>query len=161
MKATRYLALSGIIAALYVVLTISFAPISYGAVQFRISEALTVLPFIFPPAIPGLTIGCVISNIYSPMIWDIIIGSSATLVAAVITYYMGRSKLQWMKFIAPMPAVIVNAIVVGAELTYLMAIGNTLIYNILMVGLGELVVCYVLGLPLLLGVQRVYKMGKV
>ena len=85
MTRTKYLTHAAIIAAVYVVLTIIFAPISYGQVQVRISEALTVLPYFTPAAIPGLFIGCIIANIYGGAgIIDIIFGSLATLFAAFL-----------------------------------------------------------------------------
>ena len=91
---TKNLCLSALIAALYAALTLAFQPISYGAVQFRISEALTLLPVLFPQAVPGLTLGCLISNLFNPMgatVYDVVFGTLATLIAAVITWRMRAS----------------------------------------------------------------------
>ena len=147
----KYLARAGVIAALYVVLTYlaGLMNLAYGPVQFRFSEALTVLPFLFPEAVPGLFVGCVVSNLLSPYgALDLVVGSLATLVAAVGTRRCRRRVL------APMPPVVSNAVLVGAMLAWYEAGASAgflpaFAYNALTVGLGELVVCYVLGLPLL------------
>ena len=102
---TRCLARAGIIAALYVVLTYlaGLMNLAYGPVQFRFSEALTVLPFLFPEAIPGLFVGCIVSNLISPYgVLDLVVGSAATLLAAVWTAKCGK------RWFAPMPPVIMN-----------------------------------------------------
>ena len=88
---TRRLARAGIIAALYALLTIFLQPFSFGIWQFRASEALTVLPAIFPEAIPALFVGCLIANIVGNGIWDIFIGSFATLIAATLTYITAKA----------------------------------------------------------------------
>ena len=161
MKKTRFLTQSAIIAAIYATLTLVFAPISYGPVQFRISEALTILPFFTPVAIPGLAIGCVIANFGSGYgIIDIVFGSFATLIAAFTTYSL--RKISFGKFLAPLPPVIINALVVGAVIAYTMngdlfnwsIFYNNFKINAVMVGSGELVACYLLGFPLLLVLNR-------
>ena len=86
----KVLCRAGVIAALYVALNYLLQPFSFGILQFRVSEALTVLPLLFPEAIPALFVGCVISNLIGNGIYDIIIGSLATLIAAVGTYLTGR-----------------------------------------------------------------------
>lgn len=143
---TRSLCLSALIAALYAALTLAFQPISYGAVQFRIAECMTLLPAAFPQAIPGLALGCLISNLFSPLgatVYDVVFGSLATLVAAVLTYRM-RGSL-WLR---ALPPVLVNAVVVGLVLTYAYGI-DMLWMNMLTVGLGQAVVCYALGVPMM------------
>ncbi len=148
---TRYLTRAAVIAAIYVALTYvaGLMNLAYGPVQFRFSEALTVLPFVFPEAIPGLFIGCVVSNLISPYgVLDLVVGSCATLVAAVWTAKCGRRAF------APMPPVIANALMVGAMIAWYEAgfgagFPAAFLYNAATVGLGELVVCYALGLPLL------------
>lgn len=144
----RFTVQAGLIGALYAVLTIAFAPISYGQIQVRISEALTILPFFTPAAIPGLFVGCLIANIYGglgPV--DIIFGSLATLIAALMTYFIRKYK-----YIAPLPAVIINGIVVGIILNVVYDL--PLIPSMLWVALGEAIACYGLGLPLLLSLQK-------
>lgn len=137
----RYMAEAGVIAAVYFVLTVAVAPISYGNIQMRISEALCVLPFFTPAAIPGLFIGCLLANILSPLgIFDIVFGSLATLLAAFLTY---KIKSKWF---LPLPSVVVNAFVVGALLYFLA--GLPFLLSVLYVGAGQAIACYALGMPL-------------
>lgn len=148
---TRRLCLSAIIAALYAGLTLGFQAISYGAIQFRVSEAMTLLPVLFPEAIPGLTVGCLISNLFNPMgatIYDIVFGTLATLMAAVLTWRM-RTKL-WLR---ALPPVLCNTVIIGLVLTYAYGI-DILWMNMLTVGLGEAAVCYALGIPLIKLLQK-------
>ena len=143
---TRSLCLSAIIAALYAALTLGFQAISYGAVQFRVSEAMTLLPVLFPEAIPGLTVGCLLSNLFNPMgatVYDVVFGTLATLMAAVLT-----NRIRGSLWIRALPPVICNAVIVGLVLTYAYGI-DILWMNMFTVGLGEAVVCYVLGVPMI------------
>ncbi|MBQ2178014.1 MAG: QueT transporter family protein [Oscillospiraceae bacterium] len=147
----KYLARAAIIAAIYVILTYlaGIWNLAYGPVQFRFSEALTVLPFLMPEAIPGLFVGCIVSNLLSPYgLLDLIVGSLATLIAAVCT---ARCR---SRYLAPLPPVLSNAILVGAMIAWYEAgfgpgFPAAFAYNALTVGAGEAVVCYVLGLPLI------------
>jgi len=137
---------AGIIAALYFVLTIAVAPLSYGQlgmIQIRVSEALCVLPFFTPAAIPGLFVGCVLANLFSFLgVVDVIFGSLATLAAASITYFI---KSKWL---LPLPTVIVNAVAIGALLHFFYFTDMPLWIPIAYVGAGEAVACYALGMPL-------------
>lgn len=104
----RSLALSGLVAALYAVTTILFAPISYGYIQVRISEALTVLPFLFPQAVFGLFVGCLFANLFGGFgILDVVLGSGATLLAGIISSAMPNV------YLAALPPVLVNMVIVG------------------------------------------------
>ena len=150
---TRQLATAGIIAAIYAVLTLTLPIPQYGGVQLRVAEAMTVLPFLFPEAIPGLAVGCFLANLLgSPMVADWIFGTLATLLAAVWT---SRVKNRWL---APLPPVVCNAVVVGAEIAWFFPEGMTFwsayALNAFTVGLGEAVACYVLGTLLLRAVER-------
>ncbi|MGI5848472.1 MAG: QueT transporter family protein [Christensenellales bacterium] len=137
----RFIVEAGIIAALYFALTVAVAPISYGQLQIRVSEALCVLPFFTAAAIPGLFIGCLLANILSFLgIFDIVFGSLATLIAAIITY---KLKYKWL---LPLPSVVVNAFVVGALLYYLAKL--PFLISVLYVGFGQAIACYALGMPL-------------
>jgi len=137
------------IAAVYAALTIAFAPISYGWIQFRISEALTILPFFTPLAVPGLTIGVLIANLYSSAgIVDMIVGPLATFIAAVIT---SKIKNKWL---APLPPVIINAIMIGTMLGVLFSSEITIPFAMLWVGIGQFTVLYFLGMPLLLALEK-------
>lgn len=142
MKKTRFITEAAIIAALYTVLTI-INPLSWGQVQVRFSEALTVLPFLTPAAIPGLFAGCLVSNIYGGYgLFDIILGSLATLLAAFITWKMPK------KFLAPLPPVVINAIYVA--ILFKVTQNLPMLPTMGFVAIGEVIACYVLGYPLLL-----------
>ena len=149
-KSTQKIAIAALIACIYAVITVSLNFLSYGPVQFRIAEGLTVLPYFSPYAIPGLFVGCILSNIISPMgLPDLIFGSMATLIAAIITYYVGKSNLKFKKLLAPLPSVIVNAVIIGFMLKVLYVKDVPLYLNMLYVGIGQLVCCYGIGLPIM------------
>ncbi|MFV9511604.1 QueT transporter family protein [Tepidibacillus sp. LV47] len=145
----RSMAVIAVIAALYAALTLAVAPLSYGMIQFRVSEALTILPYFTPLAIPGLTIGVVIANFFSSLgMVDVIVGSIATLIAAVWTY---RIKNKWL---VPIPAILVNAVIIGTEIGLLEGKVSLIPIAMLWVGLGELGVTYLLGMPLLFALEK-------
>lgn len=149
---TLKLVRASLIAALYAVLVIVFAPISFNAIQCRIAEALTILPFLFPEAIPGLFIGCLIANIFGGTLWDIALGSLATLLAAWMT--SKAPNLYW----AAVPPVVVNAVVVGG---YVGAISNIPFYlAVPYVGVGQAIVCFGIGIPLARLLQKVFFIDK-
>ena len=108
----RSLCLSAVIGALYAALTLLLAPISYGPIQLRLSEALTLLPILLPQAVPGLFVGCLIANLYTGMLTDIIFGSLATLLAAVGTYLLRKKPL-----LAAACPVVSNGVIVGLVLS--------------------------------------------
>ena len=108
----RSLCMSAVIAALYAALTLLLAPISYGPIQLRLSEALTLLPMVLPQAVPGLFVGCLIANLYTGMMTDIIFGSLATLLAAAGTYLLRRKPV-----LAAACPVISNGVIVGLVLS--------------------------------------------
>lgn len=143
----RDIAWISMISALYVIITLIFAYISYGPIQVRISEALTLLPFFDKRAIFALFIGCLVSNIFGGLgMYDIIFGSVFTLIAAFLTYKMKSI------YMAGMPPVIINAFGVGLYLSLLFKLPywTTVIY----IGLGELISVYGIGLPLFLYLSR-------
>ncbi len=147
----KTIAQAALIGAVYTLLTLLFAPISYGPVQFRISEALTILPFLFPMSSWGLFIGCALANILGGNgLPDIIFGSLATLAAGLLT---ARIKLRWL---APLPPVVINAFVVGAVLSVTVPEAPDAAFFLFsaQVGFGQLVVCFGLGLPLLFAVEK-------
>lgn len=142
---TKFLIQSAVIAAVYAILTIVLMPFSYGVMQVRVSEALTVLPYFTPAAIPGLFIGCLTANMlgpYGPV--DMVLGSGATLLAAVCSYYLRKRPL-----LVPLPPVVANGIIIGSMLYYVYLVPIPLIACILWVAFGELIACYVIGYPLL------------
>lgn len=132
-----------VIAAVYAVLTLVLAPISFSAVQFRVSEALTMLPMLFPSAVPGLFVGCFLSNLLAGAPWqDVVFGSLATLAAAFMT--MKVRKMPWLAAFMP---VAFNGVVIGLVLHY--AYGLPLLMSAATVAIGEAAVVYMLGLPLI------------
>ena len=145
-KSTLYLVQAAAIGAIYVVLTLIFAPFSFGEVQVRISEALTILPFFTPVAIPGLFVGCIIANILGGCIpIDIIFGSIATLLGAIFTYKL-RNKSRWL---APLPPIIANTVIVPFVLYYGYGVNLPIPFMMLTVGVGEIISCAVIGMILL------------
>lgn len=157
-KKLLYLTQSAMIAAIYAALTLICSAWSFTANQLRVSEALTILPIFTPCAIPGLTIGCFLSNLASPVgVLDCIFGTLATLLAALCTRALRNIRIRKIPFLAPLPPVVFNAVIVGALISYTMPEGFTVaafIASGLSVGLGELIVCYVFGIPLALGLEK-------
>ena len=162
---TRSIVRAGLIAAIYVVLTLIFQPISFGAIQFRIAEALTLLPILTVDAVPGLFIGCLLANWLGGGIWfDVVLGSIATLLAALCSRKFRSKPLLAAIFPAVFNGMIVGPVVYFA---YVRAPGDpvsvgTLLFNMVTVAFGELVVCYALGLPFLYALGKLPKstMGK-
>lgn len=163
----RRMAYGAVIAALYAVLTYAAAAmnLAYGGVQFRFSEALTILPVFTPAAVPGLALGCLLSNLASPLgLVDWVFGTLATLLAGALTYAVRKVKVKNLPILAPLPPVLTNALIVGFEVACLSDAGFTLANfswaafgaGALSVGLGELVICYALGLPLYAALQKAH-----
>lgn len=153
------LARAAVVAALYVVLTVAFQPLSYGAVQIRFSEALTILPLFMPEAIVGLTVGCLISNIFSFALIDMLIGTLATLVAAILTRLVaGKLKKPWLKFLTggAFP-VALNAVTVPITILIATSSKEYFFFNMFTVFLGELAAVYVLGGILFFAIIKIYK----
>ena len=133
----RFLALSAVIAALYAVLTYAAAAmnLAFGAVQFRFSEALTVLPAFTPAAIPGLAVGCLISNLASPLgVVDWVFGTLATLLAGIFSYLVRNIRWKEIPVLAPLPPVIFNALIVGFEVACLADNGTFAFGNLSLAG---------------------------
>lgn len=149
-KNTKFLVKSGIIAAIYVVLTVILGEVSYGPVQFRISEAMTILPMFETAAIPGLAVGCMLANIfggYGPI--DIIFGSLTTLIAAFLT-----SRIK-NKYFAILPPILLNAFIVSI---WVSKFSNTpYIINVGTIGFGEFISAGILGIILANIFERVTK----
>ena len=151
-KKAYFITQAAVIAALYVVLTlfINAFDLASGAIQVRISEALTILPYFTPAAVPGLFIGCLLSNLMTgAAIWDIIFGSLATLIGAIGTYLLRK----W-KWCAPLPPILSNTIIIPFVLTYAYGIPGGIPFFMLTVGAGEVLSCGVLGMILLFALQR-------
>ena len=145
-KSTLSLVQAAMIGAIYVVLTVAFAPISFGEVQIRFAEALTILPFFTPAAVPGLFVGCLIANILGGAILpDIIFGSLATLIGAVGTYLLRKQR----KYLAPVPPIVANMLIVPFVLRYGYGVNLPIPLMMLTVGAGEVISAGVIGLILL------------
>ena len=152
---TKNVVISAMIACLYVALTQipALSALSYGPVQFRIAEALCALPILTPWSIAGLSVGCFISNLFSPMVFDIFFGTAATLIGAVLTYLLRKHKL-----VALLMPAISNGLIVGFELSLFWAESEfsamLFITNAVTVAIGEIAVCYLLGLPLIKAFEK-------
>lgn len=150
-KNVTFLTQAAMIAAIYVVLTLVFQPISFGEVQVRIAEALTILPIFTPAAVPGVFVGCIIANIIGGGILpDIIFGSLATLIGAVLTYQLRKKNV----LLAPVPPIAANTMIVPFVLFYGYGINLPIPFMMLTVGVGEVLSCGVLGLILYSALKR-------
>ena len=155
---TVYLVQAGLIAALYAALTYFLAPLSFGAQQIRISEALTVLPVLTPAAVPGLAVGCIIANISSPYgLADIICGTAATLLAALLTRAVRNIRFKNLPLLSLLFPVILNGIIIGFEITWFLpenASAGGFLLSCGGVALGEAISCYIIGLPLFAALNK-------
>lgn len=150
-KKTLFITEAAVIAAIYTVLVVAFQPISFGPIQFRIAEALTILPFFTPAAIPGVAIGCFLSAILSGAdVLDMVFGSLATLIAAFLSF-----KLRRHKFLVPIPPIVANALIIPWVLRYAYDIPDAIPYMMLTVGVGEVCAAGVLGMVLLFALDKV------
>lgn len=149
---TRNLVFGALIAAIYVVLTMAFRPISYGPIQFRISEALCVLPFFTPAAIPGVTLGCLISNLLGgAVMMDVIFGSLATLIGAIGSWLLRGNR--WM---VSLPPILSNTLIIPWVLKFAYGSEDLVWYMMITVGIGEILAIGVLG-QLLISVLTKYR----
>lgn len=146
-----YVTQAGLIAALYTVMTCAVGAfgLANGAIQLRVSEALCVLPFFVSAAIPGLTVGCLLSNLFLGCIWqDVVFGTFATLIGA-----LGARCLRRFPALVPLPTVISNTVIVPFVLAYAYRFEGGLVYFMLTVGIGELLSAYACGMVLLLAIK--------
>ena len=144
------------IAALYVVLTLlaNVLGLANFAIQIRFSEALTILPFFTPAAIPGLTVGCILSNLLTGCLpLDVLFGSLATLLGAMGTYYLRR----FSKWLAPLCPIAANTLIVPFVLAYVYRFEGSIPYFMITVGIGEIISCGVLGMILLNVLTKYWK----
>ena len=156
---TRQIALNGIVAALYAAVTILIAPLSYGNIQCRISEALCLLVCLDPTLVVGVSLGCLIANLFSTVsVLDIFIGTAATLIGCLLTT---RIRNAWL---APIPTIVSNAVLIGAMLAWVITGEQGFWMSFLIFGAevaaGEAVALYVLGVPLLLVLRKTNLIGK-
>ena len=150
-KKVQFITQGAVIAAIYVVLVLIFDTFSFGPIQFRIAEVLTIMPYFTPAAIPGLFVGCLIANIIGGgLIWDIVFGSIATLIGAIGSYLVRKNK--WL---VPLPPIIANMVIVPFVLKY--AYGSEGIFAMFFVTIGasEFIVCGIIGMLLLFALNPV------
>ena len=163
-KRIQYLTRAGVIAAVYVVLTLVIQPIGYGTVQFRVAEMLTILPVYMPEAIPGLAVGCFVSNLVGLSTGanpagglDLLIGTAATAVAAVMTYALRNVRFKKLPLLATLPPVVVNAVAIGAELAVVYG-GVPWYVHVIGVAAGQFVACSICGTILAAALNKVKKL---
>lgn len=153
-RTALYMAEGGLIAALYVVLTILVNAVGLASypIQLRLSEALCVLPVFTPAAIPGLFIGCLLANLLSGCIWqDVLFGSLATLLGAICTYLIGRvlqERPRICGLLAGIPAVVANTLIMPPVLKFAYFFPGSVWYFFLTVFVGEVLSAWLLGLVL-------------
>lgn len=148
-KKVVFLVTSAAIAALYVIFSLPVMNFIYGPIQFRVSEALSILPYFTPAAIPGLFVGCFITNMLGSSLPDMIIGSLATLIAATLSYLLRKNK-----YLVPLPPIIVNALMIGPMLYFLAWSEFSLGWTIAYVALSQTIICYGIGMLLLVTLER-------
>ncbi|MEG2074031.1 MAG: QueT transporter family protein [Angelakisella sp.] len=148
----KWLARNGLIAAIYTVVSLVISPIAFGAAQCRVSEALTLLPVLNPSTLWGITLGCALTNLVGAAtganflgIADIFIGSGATLAAALLTARLGKYRFHGLPILAALPPILINAVVIGAEMSYV--VGIPFLAAAGLIALGQTASC-VLGLML-------------
>ena len=158
-KQIRFVVFNGIVAALYVVFTAPFANIAYGPIQVRIAEVMAIFPIFSWGMIPGVTLGCFIANLINPGNLgpvDVIGGSLATLIAGILSYFIGK-KNKWLGLIPP---IAVNGLIVGGYLPFLLVDSGSsvtlqaVLLSMLSVAGSEAVLLLVLGIPLMLVMEK-------
>ena len=158
-KNSKSLAKAGIISAIYIALTLVLYPISFGAFQVRVAESLTLLPLIFPESIIGLTVGCLISNFFGNGVLDIVFGTLATFLSAILTYACTKKiKNDWVKIaVGGIFPVILNAVII--PFTFLAITEQPMIYiiNSLQIFVGQFISVYFVGTPLYFICKKINK----
>lgn len=155
----KKLARAGIIAGIYVALSLALHPISYGAVQVRISEGLTLLPLLFPEAVWGVTVGCLIANFFGNGLLDIVFGTLATLIASLLTHIIGKKikNLAVKIIVGGIFPVIINAIIVPFTFLAVTELTSLYLINAVQIFIGQALSVYLVGTPLYFAVKRAKK----
>ena len=152
-SSVRKLVRCGLVAAIYVVLCLALQPLSYGAVQVRVAEALCLLPVFGTEYILGVVLGCFLANLLGSTVVDVVFGTLATLLACLVTYKLRDIRVKGLAIPASLPPVVFNMIIVGAfEITFFFSDGAPTamlaVFNAVTVGIGELISCTILGVAL-------------
>ena len=154
-ESTKKIVVTALVAAVYATLTLSLGFISYGPIQFRIAEVMILLAFIRKEYILGLTLGCFLANVIGPYgVPDIVFGTPATLMSAILVYLTSKMQKKWSLLIASLWPTIINAIIIGAMLNIFF--GVPLILGMLQVGFGQFVVITIIGIPFFKMVNKKY-----
>ncbi|MCL2580186.1 MAG: QueT transporter family protein [Oscillospiraceae bacterium] len=161
---TARIAVIGMIAAVYTVLVLANAMLSYGMVQIRLAEALALLPVLSPVAIWGVAIGCLVANLIGWMTganpigaMDAVFGTAASIIAGILTYKLRSRRINGIPFYSALPPVLVNAVIIGGQLAFVF---NGSVFHpmfltyALWVGVGQVVACMFLGIPLVKALER-------
>ncbi|MDD4851501.1 MAG: QueT transporter family protein [Gemmiger sp.] len=148
----RRLVRCAMVAAIYTVLCLVLAPFSYGPVQVRIAEMLTLLPVFGPEYIVGVTLGCLLANLFGSTLVDVVFGTAATLLACLVTYKLRNLRIKGLALPAALPPVLFNAVIVGIEISVFFsdtpATLPVMLWNGFTVGIGEIISCMVLGVAM-------------
>lgn len=154
-SSVRKLVRCGVVAAIYVVLCLALQPLSYGAVQVRVAEALCLLPVFGTEYIVGVVLGCFLANLIGSTVADVVFGTLATLLACLVTYKLRNVRIKGLAIPASLPPVVFNAVIIGIEISVLFAdpmstapLWMAYITNGISVAIGELISCTVLGVAL-------------
>lgn len=153
---TLYLTRAGMIAAIYVILTMlsAFMGLSSGVIQLRLSEAMCLLPLIFPEAVVGLTLGCAIANLITGCVfWDIVFGAVATLIGALSAYLL-RNFVKGREYLATLPTILSNAIIIPFVLMWAYGVEDGYFFLMLTVGIGEILSAGVIGTLLYKNIKK-------
>ena len=156
---SKSLARSGIIASIYVALTLALYPISFGAIQLRVSESLTLLPILFPESILGLTVGCMISNFFGNGLLDVVFGTFATFLSALLTYACTKNlKKDWAKIlVGGIFPIILNAIIIPFTILSITEQPTMYFITSFQIFIGQFLSVYVVGAPLYYILSKIKK----
>ena len=165
-SSVRKLVRCGVVAAIYVVLCMALQPLSYGAVQVRVAEALCLLPVFGAEYIVGVTLGCFLANLLGSTVVDVVFGTLATLLACLVTYKLRDIRVKGLAIPASLPPVAFNMIIVGAfEITFFFSDGAPTamlaVFNAVTVGIGELISCTILGVALVKLIESNASLNKI
>mgnify|MGYP000189407556 FL=1 len=165
-SSVRKLVRCGLVAAIYVVLCLALQPLSYGAVQVRVAEALCLLPVFGTEYILGVVLGCFLANLLGSTVVDVVFGTLATLLACLVTYKLRDIRVKGLAIPASLPPVVFNMIIVGAfEITFFFSDGAPTamlaVFNAVTVGIGELISCTILGVALVKLIESNASLNKI
>jgi len=171
-KLVRRICFIGVVGALYSVTTIILSPFGFGAIQVRISEALTLLALLNPEAIIAVSVGCAISNFVGALMgvniigfMDVLFGTLATLMAAILTYKFRHKRYKNLPLLSALWPVVINGIVIGAELAWVLATPETFWATYALIAfeimIGEAIACYLIGIPLVMRLEKLDIMKRI